>query len=106
MTSFQNLAFQMRFFRNLFISQRISVKFNTVIKNWMLILFGLKVVLEKISNNLTQKSLFHVFGQTTLRNSVTMVTPKVPSDQKLFERVRYTLIRKVTKFQLPTPNSF
>ena len=29
-------------------------------------------------------------------------TPKIPGDQKLFERVHYTLTLKVTKFQLPT----
>ena len=44
--------------------------------------------------------------QMPLRNSIAMATPKVPGDQKLFERVYYTLILKVTKFQLPTPNSF
>ena len=31
-----------------------------------------------------------LFGQTPFRNSITMATPEVPSDQKLF----------VTKFQL------
>ena len=35
-----------------------------------------------------------------------MEMPKVPGDGKLFERVCYTLILKVTKFRLPTPNSF
>ena len=29
------------------------------------------------------------FGQTPLRNSVAMATPKNPGDQKLFERVYY-----------------
>ena len=43
-----------------------------------------------------------LFGQTPLRNSVVMATPKVPGDQKLFERVYYMLKLKVTKFQLPT----
>ena len=47
-----------------------------------------------------------LFGQTPLSNSFAMATPKVPSDQKLFEKVCYTLILKLTKFQLPTPNSF
>ena len=41
-----------------------------------------------------------------LRNSIDMATPKVPGDQTLFERVCYMLIRKVTRFQLPMPNSF
>ena len=37
------------------------------------------------------------FGQTPLRNRVTMATDKAPDDQKLFEIVCY--IRKVRKFQ-------
>ena len=45
-----------------------------------------------------------LFGQMPLSNSVAMATPKVPGDQKLFERVCYMLKLKVTKFQLPTPN--
>ena len=47
-----------------------------------------------------------LFDQMPLRNSVTMATPKVSGDEKLFEKVCYTLIRKVKKFQLPAPNSF
>ena len=35
-----------------------------------------------------------------------MSTPKVPGNQKLFERVCYMLKLKVTKFQLPTANGF
>ena len=46
-----------------------------------------------------------LFGQTLLRNSIAMAT-QVPGDQKLFERVCYTLILKVTKVQPHTPNSF
>ena len=46
------------------------------------------------------------FGQRPPRNSVVMATPKIPGDQKLFERVCYMLKIKVTKFQLPTPNGF
>ena len=30
-----------------------------------------------------------LYGQTPLRNNVVMATPKVPGDQKLFERVCY-----------------
>ena len=56
---------------------------------------------------MTQMKLFYVaFGKTPLENSVAMETPKVTGDQKLFERVRYTLILKVTKFRFPAPNSF
>ena len=47
-----------------------------------------------------------VFGQTPLRNSVAMATPKIPGDQKLFERVCYMLKLKMTQFQLPAPNCF
>ena len=35
-----------------------------------------------------------------------MATPKVPGNQKLFERACHMLKLKVTKFQLPTPNGF
>ena len=67
------------------------------------------MVLGTISDNMTQKPLFYThfwrfFGQTPLRNSVVMATPKVPGNQELFERVCYMLKLKVTKFQLPTPN--
>ena len=41
-----------------------------------------------------------------LRNSIAMATPKVPGDQKLFERVCYMLVLKVTKFQRSTRNGF
>ena len=34
------------------------------------------------------------FGQTPLRNKITMATPKVPGDQKLFERVCYIIDEK------------
>ena len=50
--------------------------------------------------------LRHFVGLTPLRNSVTMATPKIPGDQKLFERVCYMLKLKVAKFQLPRPNGF
>ena len=45
-------------------------------------------------------------AQTPLRYSVAMATPKMPGDQKLFERVCYMLKLKVTKFQLPRPDGF
>ena len=46
-----------------------------------------------------------LFGQTPLRNSIAVATPKAPGDQKLFESVFCMLKPKVAKFQLPTPNS-
>ena len=46
------------------------------------------------------------FGQTPLKRSVPMAAPKIPGDQKLFERVCYMLKLKVTKIQLLRPNSF
>ena len=56
---------------------------------------------------MTQNHYFTLlYGQTPLRNSIAMAPPKVPGDQKLFERVSYMLKLKVTKFQLPTPNGF
>ena len=53
---------------------------------------GSKVVLGMISDNMTQKPLFYAhfvafFGQTPLRNSIATAIPKIPGDQKLFERV-------------------
>ena len=41
-----------------------------------------------------------------LRNSIATATPKIRSDQKLFERVCYMLKLKVTKIQLRRPNGF
>ena len=41
---------------------------------------------------------FAFFGQTPFRNNIVMATPKVPGNQKLFERVCYMLKLKVTKF--------
>ena len=60
---------------------------------------------------MTQKPLFYTpfwqfFGQMPLRNSVATATPKIPSDEKLFERVCYMLKLKVTKIQLRRPNGF
>ena len=46
----------------------------------------------------TKPLSYIAFGQTPLRNSFAMATPKVPSDQKLFQKVCYTLILKLTKF--------
>ena len=69
------------------------------------------MVWGSILDNMTQKPLFYIrfgvfFGQTPLRNNVVMTTPKVPGNQKLFERVCYMLKLKVTKFQLPTSDGF
>ena len=55
---------------------------------------------------ITLRPFWHFFGQTPLRNSVAMATPRIPGDQKLFERVCYMLKLKVREFQLPGPNSF
>ena len=40
-----------------------------------------------------------IFGQTPLRNSVVMATPKVPGDQKLFERVCLSYNEKIDILQ-------
>ena len=44
--------------------------------------------------NVAQKPLFYVhfwrlFGQTLLGHNIAMATPKIPGNQKLFERVCY-----------------
>ena len=100
---------KIRFFTTFFTFRRNKRKFYTGIQNWMLILiFGSK---SSFGNDLrhsdAKKNYFtSLFGQMPLRNSIAMAIPEVLSDQKLLERVRYTLIRKFTNFQLPTPNSF
>ena len=99
----------MRFSRNFFISQSIKLKFGTGIQNWMLsLIFGSKSGFGEDFGQYDTKTIIlrPLFGQTDLRNSVVMATPKVPGDQKLFERVSCMLKLKVTKFQLPTPNGF
>ena len=92
-----------------YISQRINLKFDTEIQIWILILiFGLKSGFGDDFGQYDTKTIIlcHFFDQTPLRNSVAMASPKVPGDQKLFERVCYSLMLTVKKFQLPTPNSF
>ena len=61
-----------------------------------------------ISDNMTQKPLFYVafLAKRLLDIALPWQYQSVPSDQKLLEKVRYMLKLKVTKFQLPTPNSF
>ena len=49
--------------------------------------------------------LRHFLAKSILEITLPWATPKVPGSQ-LFERMCYTLIRKVTKFQLPTRDSF
>ena len=65
-----------------------------------------KEVLGTISDNITQRPLFYVRFLVKRLLEIALSTPKVPGDQKLFEWVRYILKPKVTKFQLPTLNSF
>ena len=50
--------------------------------------------LGTISDNMRAKAIIlrpflAFFGQTPLGNDVAMATPKIPGDQKLFERVCY-----------------
>ena len=49
------------------------------------------------------RSFLAFFGQLPLKNGIAMATPKIPGDQKLFERMCCMLKLKVTKFQLPRP---
>ena len=63
--------------------------------------FAQKGVLGTISDNMITNHYFtYLFGQTPLRNSVAMATPKVLGDQKLFERVCLYAKIKVTKLHL------
>ena len=69
--------------------------------------YGLSSCLTKNQNlEVTTPVIVFTTNRFVFRNSVTMATPRVPGDQKLFERVCYMLKLKVTKFQLPTPNGF
>ena len=84
----------MRFLRNFFISQPIKFKFGTGTQNWMLIhIIGSKSGFRKDFGQYETKTIIlrpflaGFFGQTPLGNSVVMATPKIPGDQKLFERV-------------------
>ena len=99
----------MGFFCDLLISQAIKLKFGTGIQTWMLILiFGSKSGFRDDSRQYDTKAIIlcPLVGETPLRYSIVIATPKAPGDQKLFERVCYVLKLKVTKFQLPTPNGF
>ena len=75
---------------------------------WLILIFGSKSGFGDDFGQYDTKPIIlrPLFGQTPLRNSTVMATPKVPGDQKLFEKVCYILKLKVTKFQLPTPNGF
>ena len=93
----------MRFFHNFYISKPIKLRFGTGTQNWMLIhITGSKSGFR--DNYFMPISI--IFGLKPLRNSVVMATPKIPGNQKLFERVCYILKLKVTKFQLPGPHDF
>ena len=74
----------------------------------LILIFGSKSDLGDDFGQYNTKTIIlrPLFGQTPLRYSVVMATPKVPGDQKLFERACYMLKLKVTKFQLPTSNGF
>ena len=97
----------MRFLRDFFIAEPIKLKSGIGTQNWMLIdIAGSKVILGTMLDNMAQKPLFYnrfwsfFFGQTPLRNSIAMATPKIPGDQKLLESVCYMLKLKLTRFQL------
>ena len=73
----------------------------------LILIFGSKGGLGTISDNMIQSHYFlSLLGQTPLRSSVAMATPNVLGHQNLFKRICYTLILKVAKFKLITPNSF
>ena len=64
----------------------------------LVLIFGSKSGLgNDFGESDTKKTLLHVafyclFGQTPLRNNITMATAKVPDDQNLFEIVCCVLI--------------
>ena len=101
----------MRFFRNFFIFLT-NFKFGTGTQNWILIhIAGSKSGFRDDLGQYEAKTIFlcsfsAFFGQTPLRNSVDMATPKIPGDQKLYERVCYMLKLNVTQFHLPRPKGF
>ena len=73
----------MRFFLNYF-SLRIQVKFDTEIQNWMLILIfaPIKSGFEDDFGQSNGKTHYFTlcFGQTPLRNTITITIPEVPGD--------------------------
>ena len=85
----------MRFSHNFFVSEPIKLKFGKETQNWMLIhIADSKSGFGDDFGNMAQKPLFYVhfwrlFGQTLLGHNIAMATPKIPGNQKLFERVCY-----------------
>ena len=73
-------------------SQPIKLKFYIEIQNWMMILiFGSKSSFGDDFGQYDTKTIIlrRFFGHKPLRSSIAMATPKVPCDQKLFEKVLY-----------------
>ena len=91
----------MMFVRNFFISQPNKLKFGIETQNWMLILIlGSKSGLRDDFGQYNTKTIIlcrSFFGQTPLRNSIAMATPRIPGDQKLLERVCYVKIKSHKK---------
>ena len=101
-----NFAYVLRYlYLYLFISQRIKLKFYTGIQNWMLvIIFGSNSGFGDDFEQSDTKTI--ILRRFLAKRLLELATPKIPGDQHLCQRVCYTLIRKVTNFQLLTPNSF
>ena len=96
-------------FRNFCISHQLRSNLVQGLKIGCWFLFwAQKVVLGTISDNITQKPLFYVIllAKRLLEIVLPWATPKIPGDQKLFEKMCYMLKLKVTKFQLPRLNGF
>ena len=80
------------------------LKFDTGIQNSMLILiFGSKSGFGDDFGQYDTKTIILRRFLAKHLLEIVLATPKIPGDQKLFERVCYTFILKVT---IPTPNSF
>ena len=80
---------KMKFFRNFCVSLPIKLKFDTGTQNWMLIhIADSKSGFRDNFEQYDEKNYYFMsmFGQMPLRNCAAMATPKIPGDQKLFER--------------------
>ena len=87
----------MRFYRNFFISQGVKLRFDTGIQNWMLILiFGSKSGFGDDFGQSDTKSI--ILCGFLAKRLLEVALSWQHRDQKLFERVCYTLILNVTTF--------
>ena len=95
------------FFVTFYFLTESELKFGTGTQNWMLIhIAGSKSGFmydfrQYHAKTIILRPFWGFFGQTPLRNSIAMATPKISGDQKLFERVCYMLKLKSQSFTFP-----